>query len=510
MSQSPAEMKQQLAELLAKNAELVQSNTVLANANRQLQVLLDNIPDRIYFKDTQSRFLKLNKALAKRLNVTDPEQAVGKSDFDFQLPERAKEFYADEQRIIQTGEALINKTEKQVMPNGETTWTSTTKIPLRDAQGTVVGLVGINRDITKQKEAEEALHQAHDKLEQRVQERTADLAKANEALRESQALYSSLVDQIPAGVFRKNTEGRYVFANATFCRLRSVQPEEVLGKLPHELVAITRGGGIKYPNRPQMVTQGEKDHQLIMQTGRPIEQEEQYLNADGKTGYLHIVKSPVFGPDGTVVGSQGFQIDITERKRAEEALRKSQEELLLAKNAQLAWDNKDLANAQKLLQSLLDNVPDWIYFKDDQSRFLKMSRSMAKGLGLADPGVAVGKNDFDFRPSDKARESFAEEQRIVKTGEPLINKTEKQTLTNGQNVWLSATKVPVRDLTGKVIGLIGLHRDITKLKEAEEALRRAHDDMVILVKERTADAAKADEALRESQALNSSRVGQSK
>jgi PAS domain S-box-containing protein len=508
MSQSPAEMKQQITELLAKNAELIRDNATLANANRQLQVLLDNIPDRIYFKDTQSRFLKLNKALARRLNVTDPEQAIGKSDFDFQLPERAKEFYADEQRIMQTGEALINKTEKQVMPNGETTWTSTTKIPLRDAQGTVVGLVGINRDITKQKEAEEALHQAHDKLEQRVQERTADLAKANEALRESQALYSSLVDQIPAGVFRKDAAGRYVYANATFCRLRSVKAEEVLGKLPHELVAVTREGGIKYPNRPQMVDQGEKDHQLIMQTGRLIEREEQYITPDGKPGYLHVVKSPVFGPDGTVVGSQAIQLDITERKRAEEALRRSQEELLLAKNAQLAWDNKDLANAQRLLQSLLDNVPDWIYFKDDQSRYLKMSRSLARGLAIANPEAAIGKNDFDFRSPDKARESFAEEQRIFKTGEPLINKTEKQVRDNGQTAWMSVTKVPVRDFAGKVIGLIGFHRDVTKLKEAEETMRRAHDDLVALVKERTAEVAKVSQALRESQTRCSSSVPQ--
>ncbi|MGA2788661.1 MAG: PAS domain-containing protein [Verrucomicrobiota bacterium] len=485
-----------MAELLAKNAELVRDNAAMANANRQLQVLLDNIPDRIYFKDTQSRFLKLNQALAKRLGVADPEQVIGKSDFDFQLPERAREFHADEQRIMQTGEALVNKTEKQVMPGGETTWTSTTKIPLRDANGIVIGVVGINRDITQQKQVEEALHQAHDRLEQRVQERTADLAKANEALRESQALYSSLVDQIPAGVFRKNAEGRYVFANVTFCRLRSVKLEDVLGKLPHELVAVTREGGIKYPNRSQMVAQGEKDHQLIMQTGQPIEHEEQYFTPDGKSGYLHVVKSPVFGPDGTVIGTQAIQLDITARKRAEEALRKSEEELLLAKNAQLAWDNKDLASAKRLLQALLDNVPDGISFKDDQSRIIKMSRSLAKSLGIADPGAAVGKTDFDFIRSDKARELFAEEQRIFKTGEPLINKTEKQILPNGETAWTSITKVPVRDLSGKIIGLIGLHRDITKLKQAEETLRQAHDNMVVLVKERTSDLAKANQALQ--------------
>ena len=166
LEQRVAELEQQVAELSAKNAELVRVSKNLAEANRQLQALLDNVPDRIYFKDPQSRFLNLNKALAKRLGVADPKQVIGKTDFDFHLPERAKEFYADEQRIMQTGEALINKTERQVLPNGEITWASVTKAPLLDSEGKVIGLVGINRDITKQKQAEESLRQSDEKLQQ--------------------------------------------------------------------------------------------------------------------------------------------------------------------------------------------------------------------------------------------------------------------------------------------------------------------------------------------------------
>ena len=136
----------------------------LREHEQQLQALLDNVPDRIYFKDLRSRFVKLNHMLAKRLGLTNPEQAIGKTDFDFQLPERAKEFYTDEQRVMQTGEPLINKTEKQIMPNGETAWTSTTKVPLRDPQGNVIGLVGINRDITQQKRAEQEIEQQREEL----------------------------------------------------------------------------------------------------------------------------------------------------------------------------------------------------------------------------------------------------------------------------------------------------------------------------------------------------------
>ena len=232
--------------------ELKRTQDAMAGAHLLLQAILDNVPDRIYFKDTQSRFLKLSKALATRLGVKDPEAAVGKTDFDFNPAEKAEEFFQDEQRIIRTGEALINKTERQILPNGETAWTSTTKVPLRDKTGKVVGVAGINRDITEQKRTEEALRQSRDELEKRVAERTAELSERNAAL----------------------------------------------------------------------------------------------------------------------------QQQIAERERAEAAL----------------------GSAQRLLQAMLDNVPDRIYFKDAQSRFLKLSRTLAQRIGVTDAEQAVGKTDFDFFP----------------------------------------------------------------------------------------------------------------
>lgn len=121
------------------------------------QAMLDNIPDRIYFKDTQSRFVKISKALAKRLGISNPNDAVGKTDFDFNPPEKAREFFEDEQRILRTGEPLINKIERQILPSGETVWASTTKVPLRNSDGQIVGIVGINRDITDLKLAEQKI-----------------------------------------------------------------------------------------------------------------------------------------------------------------------------------------------------------------------------------------------------------------------------------------------------------------------------------------------------------------
>ncbi len=149
--------EQRIALLTAKVAELSEANRSMVNTQMLVEAMLDNIPDRIYFKDAQSRFVKVSRALAKRLGLSNPEDAAGKTDFDFFPSEKAREFYDDEQRIIKTGEPLINKTEKHVRKNGEVAWSSTTKVPLRSRDGTVVGIVGINRDITELKTAEQKI-----------------------------------------------------------------------------------------------------------------------------------------------------------------------------------------------------------------------------------------------------------------------------------------------------------------------------------------------------------------
>lgn len=120
-----------------------------------LHTLIDNLPDRIYIKDRNSRFVICNRALAERMGKKEVSEVIGKSDFDFQLPELAEQFYRDEQEIMNSGIPLINHEEPRVLPDGERRWNLTTKVPLRDAEGNITGIVGIGRDITdiKKKEA---------------------------------------------------------------------------------------------------------------------------------------------------------------------------------------------------------------------------------------------------------------------------------------------------------------------------------------------------------------------
>jgi PAS domain S-box-containing protein len=142
-----------------------------------------------------------------------------------------------------------------------------------------------------------------------------------------------------------------------------------------------------------------------------------------------------------------------ERRRAEEAL--SQERCLL--------------------HALMDNLPDKIYFKDDRSRFVRINKALTTAFGLEGPAQAMGKTDFDFFTEEHARPAFADEQEILRTGEPLVGKEERETWLDGHVSWSSTTKMPLRDKEGHIIGTFGVARDITKLKLAEEALWQAKE-----------------------------------
>jgi diguanylate cyclase (GGDEF)-like protein/PAS domain S-box-containing protein len=125
-----------------------------------------------------------------------------------------------------------------------------------------------------------------------------------------------------------------------------------------------------------------------------------------------------------------------------------------------------------LLETLMDNSPDSIYFKDRDSRFALINRYAAERFGVGDPTLAVGRTDFDYFTDEHAAQAFRDEQEILRTGLPLVNVEEKETKPDGGILWVSTTKLPLRDHEGNIVGTFGISRDITQRKEFEDQLER--------------------------------------
>lgn len=164
---------------MAKNPKSSPARAIPGRADDLLQAFLEHIPDGVYFKDRDSRFVRISRSLSSRFGLASPAEAVHKTDFDVFSKEHAEQAFADEQQIIRTGHPILEKEEKETWPDGRETWVLTTKLPLVDDKGDVIGTMGISREITERKRMEHELEGHRTHLEKLVRERTAELALAN-------------------------------------------------------------------------------------------------------------------------------------------------------------------------------------------------------------------------------------------------------------------------------------------------------------------------------------------
>ncbi len=277
---------------------------------------------------------------------------------------------------------------------------------------------------------------------------------------ESQAFSRLLLEQLPVGVFQKDREGRFIFVNSWFCRIKNATADEFIGKTAAEFAAGKwTPDDAEDPEKLSQIkvfTEGANHHKLIMQTGRHFESEEHYASVDGKERYIHVIKGPLIGPDGTIIGSQGILLDISERKRAE----------------------AQFASERDLLRALMNSSKDAIYFKDRESRFLRCSASLASLFKLDSAEKAIGKRDFDFFGIEHARKAFEDEQEIIRTGQPMNGMTEKETWPDGHVTWALSSKMPLYDDGGQIIGTFGISKDITPIKEAEAKVEELHKQLL--------------------------------
>ncbi|MGH7991805.1 MAG: PAS domain-containing protein, partial [Limisphaerales bacterium] len=174
------DIQKKLEELQALNRRLTEERNLL-------RALIDNYPDSIYVKNAAGRKTLANKANVKNLGCKIEGEVLGRTDFDFYTPEVAAKLFEDDQLVLQKGQSLINREERLVNANGEVFWIVTTKVPWRDADGNIAGLIGGSRNITKQKEAEVKL-----------------MAERN--------LLRTVIDNLPDAIYAKDLASRKVLA----------------------------------------------------------------------------------------------------------------------------------------------------------------------------------------------------------------------------------------------------------------------------------------------------------
>lgn len=281
-------------------------------------------------------------------------------------------------------------------------------------------------------------------LAQAGERHEAELARRREAeqrLRDSEALYESLVDSLPLNLFRKDLNGSLTFTNRRYCEAQGTTQEEMLGKTDYDM----------FPK--ELADKYTSDDRRVLESRSVFEDTESHMTPSGDKAYVHVLKTPVYDADSNVIGIQGIFWDVTARKLAEQAL-----------------DHERI-----LLTSLLDSIPDNIFFKDREHRYLRVNRAMASRLGLEHAGDATGKTAADFFDDAYSAEILADDQHICSTGQPIVGREQEILWPDGSRKWVLLTRMPIRDDDGNIKGSFGVSHDITDQKDAQEAMRLARD-----------------------------------
>jgi PAS domain S-box-containing protein len=422
--------KKSKKELLQENSELrerIKELESYRNINEQikekleqerilLRTLLDNIPDAIFAKDKDGRKIISNMADLQNMGVETEEEALGKNDFDFYPKEIAEGFYKNDRSVIDTGSAIMNREEYFVDKNGEKCWLHTSKLPLKDSKGNITGLIGIGRNITEQK-------------------------KAREALQKERILLKTLIDNLPDAIYVKDLDCRKTVANLADLQNMGVETEEeVLGKTDFDFFDKETAEGFF------------ADDQAVIKTGNAVlNREESFKDVKGRKSWLLTSKLPLKDEKENIIGLIGIGRNITRQKQFEEALK----------------------NEKNFLKTLIDNLPDLIYFKDNQTKYILNNRAHLNSLGVEKQEDVLGKTTFDFNPKELADDYYSDEMKIILSGKPMLDKEEVAVLKNtGEQVWHLTSKIPLWQ-DGKVKGIVCVSRDITQQKIAQEQIREA-------------------------------------
>ncbi len=448
-----------------------------------LYSLIDTLPDFIYIKDLDGRFVIANKKLAGTFGKKSREELTGLSDHDFYPKKLADEFRKNEIEVMATGNPIVNQLEKGLDENKKNIWVSTTKIPLKDEQGNIIGIVGIGRDVTLWKKAQEelerktySLHEANSLLEERQEEilqQQEELRTQTELVLEEKKHLKTIIDNMPDRIYIKDRKSRFIIGNIHVAKVMGATPEELTGKTDFDFY------------EKSMAEEFYRDEQKIMSEKKVIiNKEERGLNPDGKQVIVSTTKVPVYDDKDEVIGIVGIGRDITMQKTAEKKLIEKTENLQEAnvlleerqeeiqqQSEELQTQAEHLLSINKELEKLslvaskTDNV---IVIMDMDGNFEWVNTGFEKRYGMKLEDF-IRKNGKNLRQTSSYNEINHVLDEVIQTKKPSIYEAKAMDVNN-VTIWSQTTISPVLDEKGELVRIIAIDSNITKIKEAEEKI----------------------------------------
>ncbi|APZ93456.1 PAS domain-containing protein [Fuerstiella marisgermanici] len=406
------------AEHLAETQKsLNRAKQELSREQYLLSSLVDNLPDCIYFKDADSRFIRCNQRTADIFELATPEDALGKSDHDFYRKEEADEYRADELHIMQTGEPIINKEEYELLPDGQHHWMLSTKLPLRDADGNIIGTFGLSRDITQLKQAEARLTEWRERFELAVKG-TND------------------------GLWDWNVQTDEVWYAARFRELLGFEGDDIIA-FPNQLKSFIDR---LHPEDRVRVMRSFDDH---LENRRPHDEEYRLHTVDGHDRWFRGRGQAKWDENGKPVRMAGSIQDVHRRHQEQEEL------------------NSLKLQLQQALQGGNVGMWDW----DVLTNEVIVSPELMLQIGEDPERPWTSLNDWNIRlhPDDRDAAVQRTQDYIAGRIEEYESSFRLQHANGGYRWILSRGKLFRKD-DGQPRRFIGVHVDLTELREAQEAL----------------------------------------
>ncbi len=385
------------------------STDALRQSEQRYKMLVENAFDAIYLIRNYN-FEYINKRYEKLTGYSSEEVLAPDFDINCMLTPKSKAIMEERYEARKNGEKLPSQYEFQVKSkSGNVIDVEITTAAVSENDEVLV--LGIMRDVS-------------DRLSVRA------------ALENEKAYFKHLFESLPFGVVVLNQEDSVLDCNSAFLTMFKLEKEHTVNSKINDLIVpdFLKAEGNALTN------------DIIL--GKVIARETTRISSDGNLLQVAISGQPITMPDGSQIIFGTYQ-NITRRKKTERALQQE----------------------RKLMNALMDNIPDTIYFKDTASNFTRINKAQQKALGVKTAEDAMGKSDLIFFDQAHAQKSFEEERSVMSRNKPLINKIEKLKTSDGWK-WFSATKVPLKNDDNDIIGLAGISRDITEMKLMEEVLRQ--------------------------------------